>query len=127
MHPCRRITRKGSLSCGHFIKHQAKREQVGARIQLLATNLFWRHVGRGSHPLSCYGQPQCRWRRVLTCRDCGVVQWLGGACEFSHTKIQNLGLSALRDEDVRGFNVSMNDALTMSRILAFRDLNGKID
>jgi hypothetical protein len=42
---CGRFAPERAFSCGHLVKHNAEREQVGARIQVLPECLFRGHIG----------------------------------------------------------------------------------
>ena len=48
---------------------------------------------------------------------------LGG--QFRQPKVENLRVPTLGDEDVRGFDVAVNDALGVGRIQCIRNLDGK--
>ncbi len=51
-----RIAAKRQHARGHFVQHNAEREEVGARIQILAANLLWGHVGNGSNRCAGTGE-----------------------------------------------------------------------
>ena len=42
------VAAKRQSASGHFVEDDAKRKQVRARIEILATNLLGRHVGNGA-------------------------------------------------------------------------------
>ena len=42
------LPRKGSAAGRHFVQHHAEREEVGARVDLLAARLLRRHIGDGA-------------------------------------------------------------------------------
>ena len=44
---------------------------------------------------------------------------------FSQSKIQNLGVTSLGDEDIRGLDVAMDDALGVRGVEGVGDFNGE--
>ena len=42
-------SRESTLTSRHFVEDEPEGKQVGARVQLLAAHLFWRHVACCSH------------------------------------------------------------------------------
>ncbi len=99
----------------HFIQDRAEREQVGACVQFLAAHLFGRHVGDGA-------ERRARAGEVRLIDDSG--NGVGGGCGaadrgraelryLGETEIQDLGMTAIRNKDVGGLDITMNDALTM--------------
>jgi hypothetical protein len=117
------ISAKGHGAGGHFVKHSAKGKQIGARIELFAHRLFWRHISHGAQRRAGAGE-------VLFV-DAGGLS--GGAgvearrtCarrEFGKAEIQYLGVTAFGDEQVRGFDVAMNDAFAMGRVERIRNFD----
>src|ERR1700678_2755915 len=57
------VTRKRTSPSGHLVEHQAKRKKVGTWIEVLSSNLFWRHVAGGSG-----GSSRTRRTNVRQCR-----------------------------------------------------------
>ena len=47
--------------------------------------------------------------------------------QFCQTEIQNLGLAAIRHEDIRRLDVAMDDALRVRRIQRVSDLDGEVE
>src|SRR5580698_6441183 len=45
--------------------------------------------------------------------------------DLGQTKVQNLGMSAFGDEDVRGLDIAMDDAFGVGRVERVRNLDGK--
>jgi hypothetical protein len=45
------------------------------------------------------------------------------SCRFRQTKVQELNLSAFGDENIRGFDIPMHDALAVSSIESVGNLN----
>ena len=52
------VAGKSALAAQHLIQHQAERENVGTRVQLLAPHLLGRHVERGAHVSTGECEPQ---------------------------------------------------------------------
>ena len=48
-------------------------------------------------------------------------------CDFSQAEIENLRVPAFGDNNVRGFDVAMNDSLGMRGIERVGDFDGKIE
>ena len=51
---------------------------------------------------------------------------LAFACQLGQTEVQNLGLATLGEENVRRFDVPMDDAFGVSGIRAVGDLDGQV-
>src|SRR5205807_1448373 len=47
--------------------------------------------------------------------------------KLGQSEIENLGLAALRDEDIRGCDVAVDDALGVRHVQCVRDLNAEIE
>ena len=115
----RGVARERPGARGHLVQHYAEREQIGARVQFLSQRLLRRHVRHGSHRRArigehlfggCIGGQGGFWTRAFR-------RHLG------QTKIQNLGLPAACDEDVRRLDVAMHDSLDMRSVQRISDLN----
>ena len=89
----------------HEVENAAQAEQVGAVIDGLAAGLFWRHVLRSPGNDATLGQA-------------GVVDSAGEA------EVGQLHpFHAVLQEDIRGFDVAMHQALRVSRRQSLRGLN----
>ena len=102
--------RRGTAAAGgHLIEHRAKREQIGAASSSLPAHLLGRHVGDGPERragagemlVGCRGSPCCALR-------CGRGR---APVTLGQTEVENLGVTALGDENVGGLDVAVNDAL----------------
>jgi hypothetical protein len=104
-----------SRPCRHFVEHEAKREEIGAGVELLAARLLRRHVvdrsdghaGRGEH----LARDACLRRRLMRL-----------FAELGDAEVEQLRLTSLRDEHVRGLDIAMNDALAVRGIEGVREL-----
>ena len=76
----------------HLVQHRAKREEIGADIQFLATHLFGRHVSHSAQRCSRTGQMRFV-RRARHCV-CGgdLARRAGRAHDLGQAEIENLGL-----------------------------------
>src|SRR5580658_4015811 len=120
-----RVSPKGESTGGHFIKHGAKREQVGAGVEIFASGLLWRHVGHGADGRSGAGQE-------------GLVHGGGGtdgggrmesrlARALGQAEIENLGLVAVGHENVGRLDVAVDDSLGVGSVESVGDLCAEIE
>jgi len=101
-----RVAPKWQRSGTHLVQNHTEREQVGASIEFLASNLLRRHIGDGSQRTAGTREMFLR----LDGRGAhGNALWLER--DLGQPEIENLRLTAIRDEDVRGLDVPVNDAL----------------
>src|SRR5215467_6972361 len=91
-----------SAARDHLVKHNAKTENVAARINLLATRLFGRHVLHCAHHKAG-----------------GNVHVLGSSClgrsllllgELGQTKVEHLYVAVVAQHDVFRLDVAMDDS-----------------
>ena len=94
-----RASRKGAASREHFVKHRPKRKNIGARVGRLALGLLWRHVRRSAHDRAHLGNADAL----------GFVVGQAVVALFRESEIQQLYDPARGREDVRWFEVAMND------------------
>ena len=120
---------KGSEPRRHLVEHDAEREQIRARVELLAPRLLRRHVQDGAHRAAGA-------RQVIVARGCATGRDGRGADRFGdvadpegslrQAEIQDLRRPALHEEDVRGLDVAMHDSLRVRRIEAVGDLDADL-
>src|SRR6267378_7849378 len=121
-HGRRRFPAKGKLSGGHLVKHDAEREEIGARIQILAESLFGGHVGNGAKRGARTGEV------LVTCLDCGQRSVDMGQCAFvngllSEAEIKDFGVGSPGDENIGGLNVAVNDPFGVGSIQGIGDFD----
>ena len=112
----------------HFVEHDAQREQVRPRVQLLAPGLFGRHVQGRAHGAA-------RARQVMLV-EVGLRRREGRAGRFGNVaqrqrslrqaEIQDLRGPAVHEEDVRGLDVAVHDSLRVRGIQAVGDLDADL-
>ena len=95
-------------------------EQIRPSVQFLGTDLLGRHISYGTERRAGTGKVS------LHVDGCGVCV---RTVSLSHrklrqAKIQNPGVSTLRDRDVGRFDVAMDDARSMSGIESVGNVNG---
>src|ERR1700682_1802186 len=125
---------KRVLSCGHFVQNQPEGKQVRTWVQLLTEDLLGRHVARRSKIDT--GQSEAKKDRRYHIaqrsdldrpgRDNRVRRHPIGR-EFSDAEVQDFCLAAIGDEDVRGFDVAVNDALPVRSLQSASNLDGEIE
>jgi hypothetical protein len=96
------------------ISHYAKRKDVGAGIEVLASSLLRRHVHSRSRHHS-HSRQGIFVRGLVRCRQ-PIARNLG------QTEIQDLDLAIQSDKNVCRLDVAMNDAFGMQRFQRFRNL-----
>src|SRR5579864_6384851 len=103
---CRGVAAEWKCARGHLIKDRTEGEQVCAGVQVLATRLLRGHIRHGAQRRTGAG-------KVLLRADGRVADSnaLRLQRHFCQPEIENLRLSTIRDEDVRGLDVAMDDAL----------------
>ena len=92
---------------GHLVEHDAEREQVGARIDILAARLLGRHVGDGADVVPTT-LVKCSARARLGGGAALVGRALGR--QLGQAEVEHLHLAAAGDEDVGRLDVAMDDA-----------------
>ena len=96
-----------------MVEHGAQGEEVGASIEVLAQRLFGRHVGDSTNGAAQASQIVLGHLRGRT-RSVGS-RILPARYDFGKTEVQDLGVTAFGDKDIRGLDVAMDDALLMCR------------
>ena len=96
----------------HFVQDDAKREDVGPRVERIAQRLLGRHVQNRSNRGARIGE---RCRR------------LGGLGDRGKAEVEQLRVAARRDEDVRRLDVAVDDARRMRGVERIGDLHADVD
>ena len=93
----------------HLVEHDAEREQIGARVQLLAARLLRRHVGDRAERRARAGQDSSATPRsaAASTPPTGVRP----RRQLRQAEIEHLRVAARRDEDVGRLDVAVDDAL----------------
>ena len=108
-----RVPAEGTLPAGHLVEHRAEGKDVRPLIARCALELLRRHV----------------WRRPETASlRCERISWrslsrTGRSCRepFRQSKVEQLD-AALRQHDVSGLQIAMDDALAMGFVERVADL-----
>src|SRR6476660_1126508 len=105
----------------HLVQHRPEREQVGASIAFLPSNLLGRHIGNCAQRRTGTGQ-------VLLRADGRVAHSNAFRLErnLGQPEIENLRLPA-SSHDVRGLDVTVNDSFRMRGIESVSDLDTQIE
>ena len=109
-----------ALARGHLVDDRAEGELIGAVIHGLAARLLGRHVSGCSHDGARFGRRDDgggKDRRVLRRR-------LG---QLGQAEVEDLDVAVLRDHQVLGLQVAMDDARGVSLGEAFGDLGGEVE
>ncbi len=107
----------------HFVQNCTERKQIGAGIQFLALGLLRGHVGDGSKRRTGTGE-MIRVHRLRVQR-CNVARRTARQTDLRQSKVQNLGVTALGDEDVRRLDVPVDDPFGMGGIEGIRNFDGE--
>src|SRR5215469_183522 len=115
-----------TLASRHLVKHKTKRKQVSARVQLFPANLLRRHIPRGADCRSRAGErergiPFSYWIVFLDGHYLSISSF--GFLEFRQTKVQDLDLALCGKEDIRGFNIAMDNSFLVRSVQSLRNLN----
>ena len=104
---------EGQNAGGHFVEHDAEGKKIGAAVEFFAAQLLGRHVGHGADRGAGTGEIEAG----------GIGEGLriaaggaGGAGDLRQTEVENLGVAAVGDENVRGLDVAMDDSLAVRGI-----------
>ena len=109
---------------GHLIEHCAVGKEVGAAVKFFPLRLLRRHVSDGA-------QCEAGAREVFLIdhggRSGGSRSLLSSVRvrrKLRQSKIENLGVAAISYEDIRRFDVAVDDSFGMRRVQSIRDLDG---
>jgi hypothetical protein len=115
-----RVAAEWDHASGHLVENRAEREKIAAGVHFLAAGLLGRHVGDGAESGAGTGE--------LFGSDAGgghrgggsggIAEWAArcGGREFCEAEIENFGVAALGDKDIRGLDVAMDDAVGMGGV-----------
>src|SRR5882672_1521144 len=108
------------LAGGDLIEHGTEGEKIGASVEIFAAGLLGRHIGDGANGEAGAGEVG----------DVGVVN--GGVIavprdEFCETEIENFCRTAIREKNVGGFDVAMEDTFFVSRVESVGELNAEFE
>src|SRR5208282_1718482 len=108
-----------------LINNHPEREQVGARIEWFATGLLGGHVGDGAD-CAARARKAGGADAVLSgaSRLRGNSGWAG---ELGQAEVQNLHLTSLGQEDVRGLDVAMDNPFRVRCVERVRQLNAEVE
>ena len=123
-HDGRGVAGEALAAGGHLVQHDAKREQVRARIQFLAARLLRRHVGDGAHGGADHAREVLGTRLVDRSGQAVAVR---GGRELGQAEIEHLHLSAPGEEDVGRLDVAVEDALGMRRVEGIGHLHADVE
>src|SRR5215469_17638419 len=115
-------TTEWQSTCCHFVEHDTKRKQVCPSIQILRPNLLWRHVR--NCPQCTTGACQVVYVYFLRCQGLRIGSRDFCGTHFGESKVQNLGVSAVRYENVGGLDVAVNDAFGVRSIEGVGNFDG---
>jgi hypothetical protein len=109
-----RVAVERTLASGHFVEHHAEGEEVGAGVELFATNLFGGHVAHGAGDHAGVSlQAECSYR-------------LGGGAvgfgELGETEVENLDPAVVGHEEIFGLEIAVDDAAFVCCAEAVGDL-----
>jgi hypothetical protein len=102
----------------HFIEHHAEAENIRAMIGRSPTHLFRRHIADSSHDGAGIGFSnglrgiRVRWSLRL---------------QFRESEVENLRTAVVRDHDVIGLEIAMDDAGGMRGGQSVGNLRGEVD
>ncbi len=124
----RSISRERRASRGHFIEHQAEREQIRAGVQFFSAGLLGRHISHGSD--CCTGTGEQRLGDGYG----GGLCWRPGnrprrafRHQFRQTKIHDLGLTSRDDEDIGRLDIAMDNAFRVGHFQCVGDLDSQLE
>src|ERR1019366_10410113 len=106
-----------------FVQDCTERKQIGSSIQFLALGLLRGHVGDGSERRTGTGEMIRVHRTRLRVQGPNFARRTARQTDFRQTKVENLGVPALRHEYVRGLDIAVDDASSVSGVERVGDVN----
>ena len=116
----RRVGVERALAREHLVEDGAEREDVRARVGGLALDLLGRHVADRAHDHAGLG---ARGRRQVGLRSRALVDLR----ELGEAEVEDLDAAFVRDEEVLGLQVPVDDPLVVRGGEAVGDLQGVVD
>ena len=113
----RSVSAERHASRGHLIKYGAEREQVGAGVEFFAPGLLGRHVGHRAYRGSRAGQ--------VFLDGCAFGGGRVRAGQLGQSEVEDFGLPAFGDENVRRLDVAVHDFLGVRGIKRIGDFDGQ--
>ena len=111
----------------HLVHHRAKREDVGARVGLVAFDLLRRHVLVGAENRPARGQRMVVRIRNLSGRERrGHGAHVHGATGFREPEVEE-PCARLRQENVSRLEIAMHDARAVGFVERVGDFGGDLD
>ncbi len=121
----RTLATEGQHPCCHFVQHSAKGEQIATRIQFFRPRLLRRHIRYRAERRTGAGEMIRARRTRFRVKSRNLARRTGCDHDLRQSEVQNLGVAALGDKDVRWFDVAVDYALCVSSIQCVGDLDGQ--
>ena len=116
---------EGQLPGGHLVENGSKREQIGSGIQFFRPRLLRRHVSNRAERGTGAGE-MIRVHRTRRCVErSNVARRTARQTDLRQSKVQNLGVATLGDENVRRLDVAVDDAFCVGCVKRVRNLDGE--
>src|ERR1700722_3822932 len=104
----------------HFVQHRAKGKKIRACVQFPCTGLFWRHIRNCAERRPWAGEVLF----IDLTQGPGACQAGGGKGDFCQSKIENLRVSTLGDENIPWLDIAMDDPLRVRHLKRIGDFDG---
>src|SRR5271168_199355 len=115
---------EGENAGGHLKEDDAEGKKIGAGVQRFPEDLLRRHV---RHRAECRSRTGEMFGVDGDGGQRGALAWIAAGGDLGQTEIENLGVTALDDENVGGLDVAMNDASGVRGIQSVGDIDGQIE
>ena len=115
------VSPRNGKSSYHLVEDDSEGKQIRSCVQFLAPDLLRRHIHQRSNRRALSGHFCVQWwaRR----RHSPALNW----CYLCQTKIQNLGVPALGNENVGRLDIAMNDTFTVGRFQRVCDFDSQAE